>query len=175
MKNNLFIWQFSGATGICILGTLLHFLYSFTKITFFGAFSSVNESTFEHMKILFFPMLIFAIIEYFFIGKNIANFWQVKLKGIYLGVLLIPILFYTLLGSFGKVSAASNIAIFFFSAFYACFYEYNNFNGEITAPKGKIACFLALLITGVAFCLFTFYPPKIPLFLDPVTKSYGIV
>ncbi len=175
MKNKLYVWQVLGATSICVLGTILHFLYSLTKVTIFSAFSSVNESTFEHMKILFFPMLLFSIIEYFFIGKYYYNFWQIKLKGICLGILLIPVLYYTLLGSFGKVSALTNIIIFFFSAFFACYYEYKRFDSKKSDYKGEKGYFIALLIIGIIFCLFTYYPPKIPLFLDPITKTYGLV
>ena len=62
MKRSLLLWQVFGLTFSAVLGTLLHFLYDWTDLEFLKPISAINESTFEHMKILFFPMLIFAII-----------------------------------------------------------------------------------------------------------------
>ena len=55
---------------IIIIGTLLHFTYEWSgENNFVASFSAVNESTWEHLKLVFFPMLILGIIEYFFIKK----------------------------------------------------------------------------------------------------------
>ncbi len=32
----------------------------------------------------------------------------------------------------------------------------------------------ALVLLGLAFVLFTFYPPHLPIFRDPITGEYGI-
>jgi hypothetical protein len=63
MKKNLFIWQLVGYTFATVLGTILHFLFDWTSAYFFTPIAAVNESTWEHMKILFFPLLIFAIFH----------------------------------------------------------------------------------------------------------------
>jgi hypothetical protein len=34
---------------------------------------------------------------------------------------------------------------------------------------------IALILLGVAFVLFTFYPPQLAMFQDPITGEYGIV
>lgn len=55
-----------GAIFTIFLGTLLHFTYQWSgKNNLVAIFSAVNESTFEHLKLLFTPMLIFSIFEYF--------------------------------------------------------------------------------------------------------------
>ncbi len=173
MKKDIFLWQFFAFTFICAVGSLLHFVYEWTNFTPFALISSVNESTFEHMKILFYPAFIFAIIEWLFFKNYYKGFWCVKLKGIILGVILIPVLFYTLTGIFGTLKGWVNILIFFFSAFFACFYEYKLFkvNNEYSL---NLLAFITLCLMGVSFSLFTFFPIKIPLFLDPITKIYGI-
>ncbi|MBR6796465.1 MAG: hypothetical protein IKM53_03835 [Clostridia bacterium] len=75
MKKSVFIWQLVGFTFTSVFGTLLHFLYDLTGGSLFAApFSAVNESTWEHMKLVFFPMLIFAIIENHFLGKERKDF-----------------------------------------------------------------------------------------------------
>ncbi|MCI8518676.1 MAG: hypothetical protein HFJ51_00655, partial [Clostridia bacterium] len=53
-----------------ILGTLLHFTYKLSNNNMLvAAFSAINESVWEHLKLLFFPMLLTTIIGYFYIGK----------------------------------------------------------------------------------------------------------
>ena len=113
------LWQLLGFAFTSFFGTLLHFLYDFTNSSVFAApFSGVNESTWEHMKLLFFPALIFALIEWLFIGKSDKSFWCVKLWGIIIGLSAIPVLFYTINGAFGKTPDWLNITIFFVSAAY---------------------------------------------------------
>ena len=174
MKKNLFVWQLFGITFTAILGTILHFLYQWTNLTIVAPISAVNESTWEHMKLVFIPSLIFSIVQYFITGKEYRCFWLIKLIGIILATILTPVLFYTLSGSFGKLSAITNIAIFFISIFIGYLIEYflfKSINCKITA---KLLPIIILLIVFIFFIIFTFYPPKIPLFLDPVTNGYGI-
>ena len=115
MKRNISLWQFSGFATVSLLGTLLHYLYEWSgKNRFVAAFAGINESTWEHMKLLYFPLLIFAIIQSFFF-KDRKDFWCVKLAGIIIGLTLIPVIFYTYNGIFGKSPDWINIAIFFVS------------------------------------------------------------
>ena len=44
------------------LGVLLHFLYNWFPIPLIGLFSTVKESLWEHIKILYFPLLLAALI-----------------------------------------------------------------------------------------------------------------
>ena len=77
MKNKSLILNFQIISTIfsMILGTLLHFTYNWSNNNLLvGVFSAVNESTWEHLKLLFFPMLITTILGYFYIGNNIPNF-----------------------------------------------------------------------------------------------------
>ena len=174
MKNTISVWQLVGFAFTSVLGTLLHFLYEWTGSKFAALFSGVNESTWEHMKLIFFPMLLFAVIESRFIGKDNEGFWCIKLKGTLLGLILIPIIFYTANGAFGKSPDWFNISIFFIAAAIAYFYETTLFKRD-TPCKHKKTAIALLCAIAIAFWIFTFYPPQIPLFLDPVTNMYGIV
>lgn len=94
MKRNLSLWQLAGFAFTSIGGTLLHFLYDLTGQSVVAApFSAVNESTWEHMKLLFFPMFVFALVQSRFFGER-PDFWCVKLAGSAAGLALIPVLFY---------------------------------------------------------------------------------
>ena len=79
MKLKLLRWQLAGFAVTVLGGVLLHFLYNWMQQSILIApFSSVNESTWEHMKLLFFPMFIFALFQSQFF-KEFKNFWCVKL------------------------------------------------------------------------------------------------
>ena len=155
-------------------GTVLHFLYEWLgEAMWIAPFSGVNESTWEHMKLLFWPMFIFAVAESFYFRER-ENFWCVKLRGILLGLVLIPILFYTYNGVIGKSPDFVNIAIFFISAAAAYIYETRLFNlGRPGVCFPKIALF-ALAGIAVLFITFTFSSPELGIFKDPITGAYGI-
>lgn len=174
MHKTLELWQFYGFAFTGIFGTILHFLYDWTKESVIVApFSAVNESTWEHMKILFFPMFIFSFIECFVFCNTYDNFWCVNAIGILAGLILIPSIFYTYIGIFGKSSAVFNILIFFISAAAAYFLETILLKRAVCGSP-KIVCLVFLCVLAVMFAVFTFYPPKIPLFQDPINGTYGI-
>ncbi|MBE6598230.1 MAG: hypothetical protein E7638_02170 [Ruminococcaceae bacterium] len=174
MKISASLIQFFGFGITSLVGTLLHFLFDWTgKSLLTASFSAVNESTFEHMKILFVPLFLFAAAESLFFANH-RNFWCVKLKGITLGLLLIPIIFYTVNGAFVSTPDWFNIAIYFISAAVAFFTETRMLakeNGKCLSPR---LAFLTLCLIAALFVFFTFFPPRIPLFRDPVTGTYGI-
>lgn len=174
MKKHLFLWQFAGFTISVALGTILHFLFEWTGAFAVAPISAVNESTWEHMKILFFPMLIFACVQYYFFRAEFAGFWWIKLIGTAVGVISIPVLFYTYNGAFGKTPDWLNIAFFFLSAGIAYFVEYLLFRKDFSLPYGWFA-FVCLALIATLFAVWSFYPPHLPLFQDPITGLYGPV
>lgn len=174
MKRNLSLWRFAGFSLVSLAGTLLHFLYDWTNGSIFVApFSAVNESTWEHMKLLYFPLLVFAIIQRGFF-KEYENFWYVKLIGAALGLASIPVLFYTYNGAFGKSPDWVNIAIFFVSVAIVFSVETYLFRNDLLCHKKNKIAFFVLCFIGVLFIAFTFITPSIPIFMDPLTEEYGI-
>ena len=139
MKKSISLWQFAGFVFTSLLGTLLHFLFEWSNGNFIVApFSTVNESTWEHMKIIFFPMCIFGVIENKPFSNQYEKFWTVKLKGILLGVISIPIIFYSLNGIFGITPDWINITIFFIADAIAYLYETKQFrqnSSHLLAPS----------------------------------------
>ena len=174
MKRSIGLWQLMGFAVTSLGGTLLHFLYDWLgKAVWIAPFSGVNESTWEHMKLLFCPMFIFAIVQSFFF-KDREDFWCVKLKGTLLGLVLIPVLFYTYNGVIGKSPDWINIAIFFISAAVAYIYETRQFNNGTTTCKSPKLAFAILCVIALLFVIFTFSTPPIGIFKDPLTGTYGI-
>ena len=174
MKRSIGLWQFFGFAVTAFMGTVLHFLYEWLdKAKWIAPFSGVNESTWEHMKLLFWPMLLFAITEYFFF-RDREDFWCIKLRGILCGLILIPILFYTYNGVIGKSPDWINITIFFVSAAIAYFREARAFARGDGHCTGRTAAFAVLLSLAALFILFTFKTPALGIFRDPLTGSYGV-
>ena len=174
MYRKINVWQFIGFIFVSLLGTFLHFLYDISgKSKLASLVSGVNESTWEHMKLLYFPLLIFAIIQsrYF---KDQKAFWCIKLIGTISGLLAIPTIFYTYNGAIGKSPDWLNITIFFVSAALTFYIESILFTrDEIKCRYQKIALLLICAI-ALLFFVFTFNPPRIPLFKDPISQGFGI-
>lgn len=174
MKKSIPYWQAAGFMFTGILGTFLHFLFDLTGGSILAAFFSVvNESIWEHMKLLYYPMLLFALIEYYFWGKNDKRFWCIKLMGILFGLMLIPVLYYTYTGILGVSADWFNITIFFLAAGAAFCLETKLFQSEFSCPFPSGLAFVLICLVAVIFTVLTFAPPQIPFFQDPITGTYG--
>ena len=174
MKRSFGTWQLLGYGVTVLSGTLLHFLYEWLgESPWIAAFSGVNESTWEHMKLLFWPLFIYGIIESFFF-KDKAGFFGIKLRGTLLGLSLIPVIYYTYNGVIGKSPDFVNIAIFFISAAISYIYETVLFCRHKKYIISQRAAISILLILALLFVIFTFKTPHLGIFRDPVTGVYGI-
>ena len=174
MKKSTGLWQLMGFAVTTLMGTLLHFMYEwFNEAIWIAPFSGVNESTWEHMKLLFFPMFIYAIMQSLFF-RDRKELWCIKLKGILLGLILIPVIFYTYNGAIGKSPDWLNIAIFFICAAIAYIYENRQLNKENVACSSPKAALILLCFIAFLFVIFTFKTPEIGIFKDPLTGAYGI-
>ena len=174
MKRSIGLWQLMGFAATSLAGTLLHFLYDWTGGAVWASlFSSVNESTWEHMKLLFWPMLAFAVAESFFFKERKA-FWCVKVKGIMLGLVLIPVIFYTYNGVVGKSPDWLNISIFFISAAAAYLYETRLFNNKTVVCRSPRLAAAVLCAMALLFVIFTFITPSRAIFKDPTVATWCV-
>ena len=155
-----------------IVGTLLHFTYEWSgNNPIVGAFSAVNESTWEHLKLVFFPMLIITILGYF-LTKN-SRYLCVRTLGIVTSILFIIIFFYTYTGIIGTNFAFLDIGSFFVSIILGEYISYKYMISDNRCNKPTAIAILTVLT--IAFITFTYITPKIGLFKDPVNNQYGII
>lgn len=164
LKTNFYRFLF-----ISILGTLLHFTYEWShNNAVVGLFSAVDESAWEHLKLLFFPMLFLTLIELFFFRQTLPqNFLKARVTGIFLGMTLIIVVFYTLLGIIGKSIDFLNIVLYFIAVLFALWIEnkqYKNTEKEVSSASSLASSIL--LIFTLFFFVFTFWPPDIGLFWE---------
>ena len=174
MKRDVLLWQAAGFATTAVGGTLLHFAYEWSgENPLFAPFSAVNESTWEHMKLLYFPLMAFALVQGCFF-RDYPRFWWVKLAGTALGLFLIPALFYLYNGAIGESPDWLNIFFFFLSAAGVFLWEWRLFGQGGHSPGHPFVPQAILLIFGVLFVVLTYVPPHLPLFRDPLTGTYGI-
>lgn len=161
-----------------ILGIILHFTFNiFSNNLFTAFFSSVNESVWEHLKLTFFPMIIFSIIEYLLLKKynNKNNYIFSKTVGIVFSMFFITVLFFTYTGIIGNNYFILDIFLFVFAIILGEFICYKLLIKIIKINNliKYISIFL-LLFLFFCFTFFTYFPPHINYFKDPITNKYGI-
>lgn len=178
-----------------ILGTLFHFVYDWSgQAWFVGLFVPVNESTWEHMKLLFIPMLLYITICFWFVRKKIDENYISSKNGkgiidnkkeksdelskiIYTGLFVnivgtwsIPFLFYGYMGILGFEVAWIDISTFFIAVFIAFALQYHvliNSYRKQTVNCGKTVL-IVNLIQLFAFVLLTYRPLNLGIFISPV-------
>ena len=110
-------WELAGLFLTLIFGNLLHFVYDWSgQNSVVAAFAAVNESTWEHMKLLFFPALLFTMIQIAAAQERDGAIPAVRAVSITAGLLLIPVLYYTYTGILGRHVLWADIAIFYLAA-----------------------------------------------------------
>ncbi len=162
---SLKFYMICGIVFVSILGTLLHFAYIWSgNNIFIGLFSPINESIWEHTKLIFFPLLLYTMYLDIKKGKEYPCITSAMGFASLFGVFLIIVLFYTYSGMLGFHVAFVDISIFYISVLLVFYLAYR------FANSCKLESYSMLLqILQIAFlCLFiffTFFPPNLPLFM----------
>lgn len=169
-------FQIAGFILTAAVGSLLHFVFEWLDFApVAAAFSAVNESVWEHVRLLMIPFLLFTLAEFFVYGRFVRNFAAVKCVSLLLGMLVIIVGYYTYTGVFGQDLQAVNILLFVLSAATAYVYSCAKLNTPtFSTGAGSVFGSLGLLILAALAVVLTYYPPNIPLFQDPTTGAIGI-
>lgn len=163
-------WQIIAILFTLVVGTLLHFTYEWSgENKIIGTFSAINESTWEHLKLIFFPMLIFSIFEGIKIYKETNNYIEAKAIGIIFGILFITIFFFTYTGIIGTNFAVLDIGSFIIGTILSEILAYMIIKMKsFSTKKTRIISISILVILAILFVIFTFNPLNINYFRDPV-------
>lgn len=168
----------AGIPFVLLFGGLSHFAFAWLgKASWAAPFVPVNESVWEHLKMSYWSTFLWFFLIFLFSGKRYRispSRWL--LAGI-VSMLFCPLLivtgFYTLKGAFAIESLFTHGMLFFIGIS----------SGQLLASRAYryveprriwlgVAAVLWLL-SALAFALFSFLPPALPLFLDTSTGSYG--
>lgn len=159
-------WHILGTAFTIILGSILHFVYECSGFyPLFGLIGSVNESVWEHLKLLFWPFLISFVVELWAYGKDIPGYFAAKAIGIVLGMFFIASVFYTYTGIVGANFALVDIALFVIGAIISYYVSYKYIKHTFKNPKiADLIGIAVLFLFAVLFCMFTFNPPDLGIF-----------
>lgn len=160
-----------GIIFVLITGTLAHFLYDWSGNNHIvGLFTPINESIWEHMKLLFFPMLLYSLILIFTLQKKYSCITSSLCFGITAGTLLIPILYYAYTYLLGKDMFILDIATFIMSIIIAFRLSYKlTLSCKLERYTLLLCCLVCILF--ICFIIFTYHPPDMKLFEDPTAPS----
>jgi len=168
-------WELIGIAVIAVLGSVLHFAFEWSgDWPPMGVIAAVNESVWEHLKLAFWPALFYAILEYFFLRDFSHNFIIAKAIGIYIMPVAIVVLFYSYKAITGGNILIADILIFVVAVALGQLTSYKILTiGQLPMWLDKLGIGMVILL-AVAMGVFTFYPPKLPIFRDSLTGNYGI-
>lgn len=148
-----------------LAGALLHFTYAWSGGSrVVGLYSAISESVWEHLKLLFFPALAYTIWEYLWIGHRKNGYVLVRAKAVLLGMLTIPILFYTYSGIAGQHFLSVDLLIFFIGTAVTAWYTWRRVP---YASGGDWVGVLLFAIIAVCFGVFSLFPPVHGIFAVP--------
>lgn len=171
MRNNLKHYTIAGIIFVILLGALSHYFYQWSnKNVVVSLFSPIDESTWEHMKLLFFPMLIYALFMTAKIKSDYPCIVSALLAGSLAGTFLIPILFYSYTGILGFHIAFLDISTFLISVLAAFKIAYR-LAQSCSFQKYEPLLTLLTIVVIILFFIFTFFKPDINLFTDPTVDT----
>lgn len=175
VRAELLRWELLGILLVFFSGSALHFAFEWCGRTpLVAPFAAVNESVWEHLKLAFWPSVAYASMEYCFFGRHMANFVIAKAVGIALMPLTIVLLFYCYTALVGHHVLWLDILIFFIAVAAG---QLASCEMLIVAwPQGRwrMLGLIALVLLAVGFAVFTFWAPRLAIFRDSTTGTYGV-
>lgn len=152
---------------IGVLGTLGHFVYEWSgEVTALGLFFPVNESTWEHLKLLFFPSVIYFAVEYFLLREKPKCYIPACVSGIFIGMLAIVVAYYTYRGVIGKNIDFINILIYFLGLGVTLAVRNLSVKNLKCGNSVKLPL-ISVFVMTLLFVIFSFNPPDLGIFISP--------
>ena len=176
MINKILKWEILGIIVIVVFGSLFHFMFEILNYWGpAGAIFPVNESVWEHLKLPYWPLIVFSLIEYNFIKDDVKNIILGKTISFLLAISTILIVFYSYTAILGTDLLIIDILSFVFGVIIGQFVSYKIMTREQLSVWYINSSWLIFIGFGLLFAIFTYFPPTIQLFLDSETGLYGII
>lgn len=152
---------------------LCHFAYDFMPNFITSIIFPVNESIFEHMKIILTSYLLYSILDYFLLKKyNINNFVLQMFLVPFIGIFVYLIIYIPLFNLLGENMFVS-ISLLFLVIVLEAYLSYKLLNYK-HIKNGRILGIIGIIALYFMFGYLTYYPPTNYLFKDFKTNTYGI-
>jgi len=170
-------WEIAGGIFIIVFGTTLHFWFAWTDYWRpVALIAAVNESTWEHFKMAFWPGFFFALIEHRFLKEVAHNFFFAKFVGLLAMPFITVILFYGYTSLTGTHMLWADVIVFILSVVGGQWVSLTLLTrAENSQLKLQILGISGLVIMVVAFSLLSYFPLNNFIFEHPGTGEYGIL
>lgn len=151
------------------VGALWHFVYEWSgESPIIGAIAPVNESVWEHLKLLFFPTLFYFAVEFFLCKERYENFIPASVIGIFAGMLTITSFFYTYTGVLGFNSPILDVLSYYLGLSVTLIIKSRILkNKSFSSKTAKYISLIFAAATAVLFGVWSFYPPRLGIFIPP--------
>lgn len=175
MNKNIKKIKFISIFIILLLSIINHFLYEIFPNTLFSILFPVNESIWEHMKLISTPTLIFSIPEYYLYKKNKININNYILSygiSIIIGIIIYLIIYLPIHYMFGHNLIFSILLLtltFIIIEIISYFIIKSN-----KIKYSNIIGISIILFIYTTFGYLTYHPLNNNLFLDTTKNIYGI-
>lgn len=168
MRKFLKIYTVAGILFTIGVGSLAHFIYQWTGENPAAAlFVPVNESTWEHLKLLFFPMMVYSLWEVALLHGKWPELFYADAAGVLTGMLSIIVLFYTYTGVLGRSFFPADLGVFCISVILAFLTSRRLLHKKAWPGAWKWPLLAAVTVCAIAFFFFTWNPPELGLFRSP--------
>lgn len=159
---------------LSVFGTLLHFTHGWLKNGFLlHIFSALNESSWEHMKMLVAPTLLVMVIQYFALEARYTNLFNSLLIFFLVELVSMPLLFELLKYLFkNKVPLVFTIGLFYICILLGLLSEYLFLQNGVFVMS-ELMVKIGIVVVTASFIVFSYFPPHLPIFKDPVNGGYG--
>jgi len=175
MKKQIRKWELIGIAVIAGVGAVMHFAFEWSgELRPVAVFAAVNESVWEHLKLTYWPTLLYAALSYRKLKGLSDNFTIAKAAGIYVMPAAIVALFYAYTTITGSDNLIADIAIFVVAIALGQLASYKVLNLPQLSRRLYVLAIVGIVALGVIYALFTFYPPQAPIFMELATGTYGI-
>ena len=183
-NTKLLLWELGCVFWVCFAGSTLHFAYELSDFWApMAVIAAVNESIWEHLKIYFWPGLLYALIQYTYTRHIANNYWLGKLVALAVTPVVIIFTFRAymawVIGGGHKTSVGIILLVMFIGVLIGqlCSYRILSSPPVTWGARRYIAGGYASLV--FMFTAFTFFPPKLQLFENYLcyeyTGEYGIL
>ena len=172
---NLKYTKMIAVIGIFILTFIFHFVYNWLPNDISAIFFPVNDSIWEHQKLIFTSIIIYGIIDYVILQK-----FKIKFNNFFTSLFIsslssIPIFLTMYLPFYYKTGPKMflNIGVMFIAIIISQIISYYILK---TKPCDRVnfIFFILIIISYVIFAYLTYNPIKSELFFDTQDEKYGI-
>lgn len=174
LQRRLKVLAIVGVFAISGLGSCLHFVYEWSGYSVpFAIVGSVNESTWEHLKLCFWPTLLWAIFETTICASLMRQILFAKLLGIIVMMVSITSGAWLIELTIGHLLIV-DIGLFVLSVGLGQWTSWWITRKVSSKQKHFYWAVIGWATLAIGFTVFTFAPPRISIFRDPITQSYGL-